>query len=754
MAEFRLLGPVEVRAADRPLDLGAAKLRTVLAILMINLGRPITLNALISRVWDENPPPAARSVLYAHLSRIRRVFSEMADAGGKPIVLRRHSGGYSVQVDHDLVDVHRFQSLIEQSRSPNPGRDTRQHATLLTEAVQLWRGTALEGVPGDWAERVRMSLEQQRLDALIRWADAKLRLGQHLDVIGQLRAAAAQYPLVEPLIAHLMRALYLADRGAEALELHARSRRRLVDELGTEPGREICDVHQVVLRGNPVDPPASVSEHTQPQPLKPALLPLDVHGFTGRSGALADLDAVLASADEQPTAVVISALSGTAGVGKSALALHWAHRVAYKFPDGQLYVNLRGFDTTGVAMTPAEAVRGFLDALGIPPPRIPSGLPAQIDLYRTLLAGKRMLIMLDNAHDAGQIRTLLPGAPGCLVIVTSRNQLTSLVAADGAHPLTLDLLAADEARELLSRRVGADRMTSEPQAVNAIVTLCARLPLALAIVAARAITQPHRSLETLAVELRKEQGRLDALAGGEEITDLRAVFSWSYRTLSHAAARLFRLLSLHPGLDIAAPAAASLAYLPLERIRPLLAELTMAHMINEQSADRYACHDLLRAYAAELARTLESAAERRVALHRILDHYLHTAYAADRLLNPTRDPIDLPPPRPGVSPEHITDSRHSLAWFTVEHPVLLDAVEEAAAGGFDTHTTQIVWTLRTFLDRQGHWQDWATTQAAALGAFQRLNDRLGQARTRHDLGQALHPAWPPRQCPNQPPTCP
>jgi DNA-binding SARP family transcriptional activator/tetratricopeptide (TPR) repeat protein len=734
MTEFRLLGPVEIRAAGRPLDLGAAKLRVVLAALIVDAGRPVTLDVLIDRVWDETPPPAARSVVHAHLSRIRGLLARAAGSGGEPPRLERRAGGYLLRASSELVDVHRFRLLVERSR--NAGLETDQRAVLLAEAVDLWRGTALDGLPGEWARRVRSGLERQRLDALVQWADAELNRGRHVDVINRLSEPAAQHPLVEPLIAHLMRALYLDGRSAEALDLHARTRRLLIDELGTEPGREIRDVHQAILREDPVDL-LPMPDGIGPQRLPaPALLPLDVRGFTGRSAALADLDAILAATDEQPTAVVVSALAGPAGVGKTALAVHWAHRVADKFPDGQLYVNLRGFDPSGAAMTPAEAVRGFLDALGVPPPRIPHGLPAQIGLYRSMLTGKRMLMVLDNARDADQIRPLLPGAPGCLVVVTSRNHLPSLVSIEGAHPLTLDLLPVGEARQLLTRRLSTDRVAAEPRAVDDIITSCARLPLALAIVAARAATQPGRSLEALADELREERGRLDAFAGGEVIIDVRAVFSWSYRTLSPAAARLFRLLALHPGPDVAAPAAASLTGFPIERTWPLPNELILANVINEPSTGRYACHDLLRAYATELAHALEPVAQRHAAVHRVLDHYLHTAYAADRLLYPNRDPIDLTPPIPGVSPECVISPRQALAWFTAEHQVLLGAVEHAAAEDrFDAHVTRLAWALKTFLDRQGHWHDWATTQTAALNAAQRLDDRQGQARTCLDLAQ-------------------
>jgi hypothetical protein len=319
--------------------------------------------------------------------------------------------------------------------------------------------------------------------------------------------------------------------------------------------------------------------------------------------------------------VVISAVSGTAGVGKTALAVYWAHQVADRFPDGQLYVNLRGFDPSGSVMHPAEAVRRFLDALNVPPERIPVDLDAQAVLYRSQLAGKRMLVVLDNARDTAQVRPLLPGAPGCLVLVTSRNQLTSLIAGDGARPISLDLLTDEEARQLLARVLGVDRVAAEPAAVAEIITRCARLPLALALVAARAAVGPHGELQLLAEELRDTQQRWQLLTGDEPTTNVQAVFSWSYQALTPHAARLFRLLGLHPGPDIAAAAAASLAGLPPSTVRPMLAELVRASLLAEHSPGRYAFHDLLRAYATDLAQRTDSDRQRHAATARILNHY-------------------------------------------------------------------------------------------------------------------------------------
>jgi tetratricopeptide (TPR) repeat protein len=468
----------------------------------------------------------------------------------------------------------------------------------------------------------------------------------------------------------------------------------------------------------------------------PQQLPAAVPHFAGRVGELSTLAGLLRGRADSGGTVVISAIGGTAGVGKTALVVHWAHQVADRFPDGQLYVNLRGFDPSGSVMAPAEAVRRFLDALHVPPQQIPVDLDAQAALYRSRLAGKRMLVVLDNARDTAQVRPLLPGAPTCLVLVTSRNQLTSLIAADGAYPITLDLLTDDEARQLLARRLGTDRVAAEPAAVGEIITRCAHLPLALALVAARAAVSPQRGLHTLAEELRDAGHRWQMLTGDDPTTDVQAVFSWSYQALTPDAARLFRLLGLHPGPDLSAAAAAGLAGLSASAIRPVLAELTRASLLVEHTPGRYSFHDLLRAYASDLVHRIDTDQQRHSATHRILDHYLHTAYTADRLLDPSRDPITLTATQPGVTPQHLASYQQALDWFTTEHPVLLATVDQAAAGGFDTHVWQLSWTLWTFLDRRGRWHDQATVGRAAVAAAHRLADPSAQVRAPYNLARA------------------
>ncbi len=399
-----------------------------------------------------------------------------------------------------------------------------------------------------------------------------------------------------------------------------------------------------VAGARPASPGRERGPATSASALVPRQLPHAVGNFVGRRAELELLTRLPGQDRGVNGAVTISAIGGTAGVGKTALAVYWAHQAAGRFPDGQLYVNLRGFDLSGTPATPAEAVRGFLDALGVPADRIPRGLDAQAGLYRSLLAGKQVLIVLDNARDERQIRPLLPASPGCLVIVTSRNQLTGLAASDGARLLSLDVLTDAEARHMLAARIGEGRAAAEPAAAAEIAGLCAHLPLALAIAAARAAARPRFTLAALADELRDIRSRLDALASPDLASNVRAVFSWSGQQLSPAAARMFRLLGAHPGPDISAAAAASLAGVSLPQAGQALNELTMANLVAEHEPGRYAFHDLLRAYAAEQVRAEADDPGHRAAIHRVLDYYLYTAAAANRLLNPARDPIDLTHP--------------------------------------------------------------------------------------------------------------
>lgn len=724
--DVRVLGPLEVRRGDVALDLGTPKQRTVLALLLLHANQPVTAGRVVEELWPGTAPSSATANATTYLSRLRRAVD------GEGCSLRRRDGGYVLRLRPESMDVHRFAERAGRGDAAWGSGEPAAAARHWEAALATWRGRPFEGLPtGPELDAARAEWGERRLAVVERHAHARLRLGRPGDVVAELRRHTAAEPLRETGWLLLMAALWHSGHPAAALEAYERARAVLGEQLGVDPGPRLRGMHQAILADDTdaawrmLGDPGTVPGAAAARPA-PAQLPLDVHGFTGRDRELAQLDAMLAGAAAQPTAVVVCAVSGMGGVGKTALALHWAHRRSAHFPDGQLYVNLRGFDPGGPATTPAEAVRGFLDALGVPARRIPADLGAQAALYRSTMAGRRMLVVLDNARDSEQVRMLLPGGPGCLVVVTSRDRLADLVALQGARPLLLDALDDGEARRLLANRLGEERTAAEPGAVDEIVAGCAGLPLALAIVAARAATNPGVSLARFAGQLR-QAGGLDALTGEGQATDVRAVFSWSYRRLSPPAARLFRLLGQHPGPDVPVLAAASLAGDPPERVLPLLAELRRANLVTEHVPDRYTLHDLLRAYAAELAGADGEGADG--ARRRLLDHYAHTAHAAAMLLAPHRTPIPLDPAAPGAVAHPLATPDEALAWFAAERAALVAAVELAAAGGFDGHTRRLAWAATAYFARQGHCQEWIAAQHAELRAAVRAADpaRQGEA---------------------------
>lgn len=490
-------------------------------------------------------------------------------------------------------------------------------------------------------------------------------------------------------------------------------------------------------QGEVGEPPAS-TEHppSSSSGLVPRQLPVIGRHFIGRLDEAVVLDELSASMEESLTAAV-AAVDGMAGVGKTAFAVHWARTRADRFPDGQLYVNLRGFDPRQPPTSSAEALRGFLDALQVRPERVPATVEAQAAMYRSLLAGRRVLVVLDNARDLEQVRPLLPGAAGCMAIVTSRNRLTGLVAAEGARPVTLAPLSRTEAEQLLTVHLGHDRVATVPEAVRCLIEACSRLPLALAVLASRLAVDSSLSLEALSEQLAET--RLAALSVGDPATDVQAVLSWSYRQLSDEAKRMFRLLGSSPTPELSVAAAASLAGVSKQRTVPVLRQLVTASLLTEQLPGRYGFHDLLRWYAAELAEQEEPPDERRAAAERALEHYLHSAYLGARLLQPNREPISLRTPRDGVLVTSADDRDSALAWLDSEHAGLLATVEFAAERGYDRYLHQLAWCLTGYLDLYGYGRDLVTVQRAALEAAERLGDPYEQAVANRDLARAcLH----------------
>ncbi|MET9627277.1 BTAD domain-containing putative transcriptional regulator [Lentzea sp. NPDC006480] len=715
----RLLGPIDVVVDGESRPVRGLRRKALLAVLALHHGQVVSVERLVEGVWGDDGHSAAVNTLQRHVSYLRQLLGHKTSIVARP-------PGYLLDLGSDGTDVEHAESLIRQGMRVQDGAAAAQR---LRTALELWRGAPLADVAGlAWLEGQAGRLEQLRSQAVRALLEVRLELGEHAVLVPDLTQLAEQQPLDERIHAQLMLALYRSGRQTDALGVYRRLRTTLADSLGIDPSAALRDLEAGILRQDAELSPVRLTT----RPKVPAQLPREVRGFAGRAREIAWLDAL----PEVSSTAVVAVLAGSAGVGKTALAVHWAHRVAGAFPDGQLYVDLHGYDPGGSRTSPADALLGFLQALDVSPQQVPDDVDARAALFRSLLSERRMLIVLDNARDAGQVRPLLPGAPGSVVVVTSRDQLSGLVGVEGARPLTLGLLTTGESRQLLAFRVGADRIAAEPDSADEIGDLCVRLPLALVVVAARAATHPQFSLRALAAELGDSRERLDALAGGDPAADVRAVFSWSYRTLTPDAARLFRLLGLHGGPDVSVAAAASLSGLPGRQTRHLLSELARAHLLVEHAPARFTFHDLLRVYATELADTTDSAEQRAAAIRRVLDHYLHTAHHAARLLSPQRGPLPLTEPEHGVKVERLADHHVALAWFTAEHATLLAAVRQAAGQGLDHHVWWLAWSSHTYLNRQGHWHDWAAVWQLAVEATTRLADPVAQAAAHRCL------AWP------------
>ena len=726
----QILGPSAAWRGGEPVELGPAAQRAVLGLLALSTPDLVHRETVIDVLWAGDPPTTAVNMVQAYVGRLRRAL----DPGRMPRdgrgLLVSAGTSYRLQVTPRELDWLMFGQLADRAREACSAGDVATGCDLYEQSLQLWRGEALCDAGPLRAHPRVTALTERQTAVIIEYAQAACAAGHHSRVLPHLRALAGRESLNEIAHAHLMITLAGSGQQGTALRVYHDLCRRLDDQLGVYAGAELSQALSQVLQHDRAGPPASGS----PAPglggrktIAPRQLPPAVWHFAGRQNELRALTRWLNEAAGTGRTVMISAIGGMAGVGKTALAVHWAHQVAGQFPDGQLYVNLRGFGPSADPVAPDWAVRGFLDALGVPAERIPATLDAQTGLYRSLLAGKRMLLILDNALDEDQVRPLLPASPGCLAVVTSRTKLTGLVTAEGARLVPLDVLTDAEARELLARRLGPAPASNEPQAADELIGQCARLPLALSIAATRAAE--GFPLGALAAELRDEHTRLDALGAGDPATSVRAVFSWSYQHLRPQVARMFRLLGLPPGTDIAAHAAASLAGVPVEQARELLRELARAHLLTEHAPGRYAFHDLLRSYATGQCQALDSEPDRRAALTRLFDHYLAAAGAAMDTLMPAerhRRPAIPPQARPLLPPLDTADAAH--AWLDAERATLVAVAGHTATHGWPTHTTRLAAVLsRYYLDIGGHYADGLTVHTHALRAAQRSGDRAAQA---------------------------
>lgn len=722
---FGVLGTIEAFVDGRTVDLGHSLQRCVLGALLADANRPVSTDQLAERVWADRPPHRAHRSIASYLSRLRKAL------GDTDVEIGRQASGYVLIVAPDAVDLHRFRALLAKARS---GKDpARYDEALFDEALGLWRGDAFADVDTPWCAAMRHTLEAERLAAELDRTDLALRLGGHNSALPEVSARAAAHPLDERMGAQLMLALYRAGRQADSLEHYQRMRRRLADEFGADPGAELRELHQRILTADAgldvVQPhlpvPRSAPEHLTPlrsaRTPVPRQLPAPPRCFVGREPELAAVTEVVEARGET---MPVAAISGPGGIGKSSLALRWAHQNIDRFPDGQLHVNLRGFDPSGTPMPTMVAVRGFLDALGVAPPAIPVDENGQVALYRSLVAGRKLLILLDNARDSTQVGSLLPGSETCTVLVTSRNRLGGLGVL-GARPVSLDLFAETNARELLSRHLGKSRVEAEPDAVDELVRWCGGLPLAVGIVASRAAAEPGFPLEILAKELRDTSARLDALDAGDLNASVRTVISWSHDALEPEVAQAFLLLGMAPGPDIGLPGAAALAGLDRPSTRAVLRTLVGAHLLQEHVPGRYRIHDLVRLSVSELA----DDAARETTCDRLTGYYLGTAQAAARVLRPARSPEP-------DGPVAFEDRAAALAWFDAEHTCLLFALKKGMDFGAHAAVYSIADDLTAFHVVRGHLRENVTVWQAALEAAQVLGKPVSLATAHLGLGTA------------------
>ncbi|GAA4460154.1 BTAD domain-containing putative transcriptional regulator [Phytohabitans houttuyneae] len=718
----------------------------MLAALLLQAGMPVSIQQLMETLWDDDAPRSAEATIRTYVYRLRRVLTPVG--AGTPVI-RSAGAGYLADIRPEELDLATFRQLIGAAEVARRESDTVGAADLLRRGLALWNGEPLAGLPGHPMERYRANLAKLRLNALEALLAAEIDLGAYVSAGDQLASLVSEHPLDERFRRLLMLALWRSGQQAEALSVYQDARDALAAELGVDPGPQLQALHLQILRADPPVPAQRSAPEREVEPVAtltlarqrtsqatPAQLPADLPDFIGRTAELAGLDALLPPGDAPAPAMLISTIHGMAGTGKTALAVHWGHRIAGRFPDGQIYLNLRGFHPSGVVMSPLEALRAVFDALGVDPRQLPDGLDAQAALYRSLMAGRRMLLLFDNARDADQVRPLLPGSRGCLVIVTSRHQMPSLVAIEQARPTKLCVLPDDDARAYLRSRLGTQVGAEDDAAVDNVVRLCGGLPLALSLVAARSVLNPNGSVAALAAQLTADHGTLDSFVDNDPAIDLKSIFSWSYERLSPFAARLLRLLALHPGPDVAPATVASLAGAPVRQVRAGLDELMHASLAREPSPGRYLLHDLVRAYAAERTQDTDPEPERRAALARMLEHYTRTARAAVQLLDPQWDLEPDPSTVDGVAPVEITDAEAARTWLTVEHHSAIAAVELAAEHELDNHLVRLAATLSDIFQRHGHWRDQVAMQTLALAAGRRVGDLGVRAAAHRSLGSA------------------
>ncbi len=724
---FGVLGPVQTRTGSGDLVVLPVKPRTLLAVLVLDAGRMVSRDRLMDALWSGRPPVSAVHVLATYVSALRKSLGLSQRELPRLVAL---GGGYRMEVASADADQLVFADLAARGRQALDSGDAAAASRLLDQALRLWRGDPAEDVTiDDQTGLICAGLAERRLLAEEDRSDAALLLGRGAELVPGLRVLTAAHPLRERLWGQLMTALHQAGQHAAALAAYRQVRAQLGAQLGVEPGPGLRELHEKILAGDvPARPHRAALAVPPPVPRQ---LPARVSHFTGRAAELDRLDGALATGLART--LLITAVTGTAGAGKTALAIHWAHQVAGRFPDGQLYVNLRGFDAED-PMPAGTALGWFLRALGVAGPGIPATVEERAAAYRSLLAERRMLVMLDNAADAEQVRPLLPAGPSCLALVTSRDALAGLIARDGAIPVMLDLLPHDDAVGLLTGLIG-ERAGADPDAVARLAACCCRLPLALRVAAELATARPGVPLTVLVGELEQRQRRLDLLkAGGDSRTAVRQVFSWSVRHLHPATARAFALAALHPGPDLDAWALAAMAGSGQQEADLMLRELARAHLVQLAGASRYTMHDLLRAFGRELAAQDRGGTGVKAALTGLLGYLQATAAAAADILYPAEAGEQPRGPAPTVPLPQFSGDQSARAWLDAERETLIAAAGHAASRGWRSHAMTLAGIVHPYLDAGGYFAEAAAVHHSALDAAELAGDTRGQARAQLHLG--------------------
>ncbi|WP_326645649.1 tetratricopeptide repeat protein [Streptosporangium sp. NBC_01755] len=717
--EFRVLGPVEFWSRKKRCDLGWARERHILAILLMTPGKPVSAESFIRKVWDENPPPKARDRLYSHIARLR---ARLHDTG-EDVRLRYGSGAYFLETDPENIDYHRFRTLRSQARSITESGDINHAFRLYRDASRLWRGEPLAGLSGSWAIQNRQKLESELLGGTVERIELELLHGRHTDLVAELHDLTNRFPFDEKLVELLMQVLYRGGRQAEALVTYRQARTRIFRDLGTEPGPGLRTLHQRILQGDPALLPESpVSARGDPPPNN---LPRDLTTFTGRVPELDRLTGELVRRD----AATVLAIDGMAGVGKTVLAVHLAHRLADHYPDGLLYLHLHGHDAQHAPMDATGALGQLLRMLGILASLIPSGLDERATMWRAELARRRVLIVLDDATSHDQISHLLPGTPGCLVMITSRRGLAGL---DDVRSLSLEVLPPEDGATLFSRAVGSRRMLQADD-VASVVRLCGYLPLAIHLAGSRFRHRPAWSVADLVGLLEEPDRRLAEIRAGNR--KIITAFELSFHCLDEGQQQAFWRLGLHPGADITAESAAALLDFSQVDAEKFLDDLLDHHLIAEPRRGRYRFHDLIGEYA-RLLSGREPERRRAEVLQRLLDYYLFAADAADRLLYPylARGPIEVSRPlnlRSGAGTED-----QARAWMTAELDNLLIVARYAADNGWTRYAALLAHVIGRHLDTWGRWPEGAELHARAVTVWRETGDRAWTARALADLSMA------------------